>query len=54
VVPWEQINEYMEIERKTRKMPKPKNVVSKFQTLTLHPDAEVKVADKEWEETSMF
>lgn len=54
VVPWEQINEYMEIEHKTRKMPKPKNVVSKFQTLTLHPDAKVKVADKEWEETSMF
>jgi hypothetical protein len=54
VVPWEQIDKYMETERKTRKMPKPKDVVSKFQTLTLHPDAEVKVVDKEWEETSTF
>ncbi len=54
VAPWEEINKYMEIERATRKMAPPKQVVSDFQTLTLQPDPDVKVVDKAWEDTSMF
>jgi hypothetical protein len=54
VVPWEQINKYMEIERATRKMAPPKEVISEFQTLILQPDPEVEVTEKAWEDTSMF
>jgi hypothetical protein len=49
VVPWEEINGYMEKERASRKMVHPKEVVSNFQPLTQHPDAEVEIAPKLWE-----
>jgi len=56
-VPWEDINGYMEKERASRKMAHPKDVVSDFQILSQHPDAEVEMAQKWWEskkETSTF
>lgn len=49
VSPWEDINGYMEKERKSRKMVPPKEVVSHFQPLPEHPDAEVEIAQKWWE-----
>jgi hypothetical protein len=49
VVPWEQLNEYMEIERATRKMPPPSEVISEYGTLGPKPDPEVKIRDKNWE-----
>jgi hypothetical protein len=57
VVPWEEINGYMEKERASRKMANPKEVVSDYQILTQHPDTEVEIAQKWWEtkkETSTF
>jgi hypothetical protein len=49
VVPWEEINGYMEKERASRKMAHPKEVVSNYQTLTQHPDSDIEMAQKWWE-----
>lgn len=54
VVPWEEIDKYMEIERATRNMPPPSEVVSEFSTLSDKPDPDSKVRPKEWEETRML
>ncbi len=54
VLPWEQINEYMDIERSTRHMPPPEEVVSDFRPLSNRPDPEVKTRSKNWVTTSMF
>ena len=54
VLPWEQINEYMEIERKTRSMPPANEVISEFQTLPKpeEGDPDVKIRPKNWEDQS--
>lgn len=52
VVPWEEIDKYMEIERATRSMPPPSEVVSDFSTLGAKPDSDVKVRPKEWSDSS--
>lgn len=52
VVPWEEINKYMETERETRSMPPPSEVISEFQSLGPKPDPEVEVRNKDWEKTS--
>jgi hypothetical protein len=54
VVPWEEIDKYMEIERATRNMPPPSEVVSDFSTLSNKPDPDVKIRPKEWSEYSML
>ena len=54
VVPWEEIDKYMEIERTTRGMPPPSEVVSDFSTLGNKPDPDVKVRPKEWSEYRML
>jgi len=57
VVPWEDINGYMEKERASRHMAPPEEVVSDFQVLNQHPDTEVEIAQKWWEskkETRMY
>jgi len=54
VVPWEEIDKYMEKERATRNMAPPSEVVSQFSTLSNKPDPDVKVRPKEWEETRML
>jgi hypothetical protein len=54
VLPWEDVNKFMEMERATRSMPPPKEVISQFQTLSDKPDPEVKVRPKNWVETRMF
>lgn len=54
IVPWEEMNKYMEIERATRKMPPPSEVISEFGTLSPKPDPEVKVRDKNWEDKGMY
>lgn len=52
VLPWEQINEYMEIERSTRSMPPASEVISEFQVLPKpgKGDPDVKVEPKNWED----
>lgn len=54
VLPWEQINKYMEIERSTRHLPPPEEVVSDFTSLSSHPDPEVKPRSKNWAQTCML
>jgi hypothetical protein len=56
VAPWEDINRYMETERKTRVMAPAHEVISEFQHLALpgELDREVKTRDKEWEDTSKY
>lgn len=54
VAPWEEVNEYMEIERSTRSMAPVNEVVTEFQRLELPgygPDKDVETRPKEWEET---
>jgi len=55
LVPWEQINKYMDIERETRKMPPAKKVITKFQELPLpgNGDIDVEVRPKNWESKRM-
>lgn len=52
-VPWEDINRYIEIERKERSMPPPAEVSSEFQKLPKpgEGDKDVKMPDKNWEQT---
>jgi hypothetical protein len=54
VLPWEDVNKYMEKERAARSMPPAKEVVSDFQTLSDKPDPEVKVRAKNWIDTRKF
>ena len=54
VAPWEQVNEYMEIERSTRSIPPASEVISEFQKLENPgngPDKDVETRPKEWEDT---
>lgn len=56
VVPWEQITEYMDIERKERAMPPPSEVVSEFQKLPppTEGDKDVETREKNWEQTRKY
>lgn len=56
VVPWEKINEYMEIERKGRVLQAPSEVVSEFQSLPPpgQGDKDFQTEEKKWEDTSMY
>ncbi|KAI9052618.1 hypothetical protein LZ554_003960 [Drepanopeziza brunnea f. sp. 'monogermtubi'] len=54
VAPWEEINELMKIEQQTRSMPPPADVISEFSTLSAKPEPEVKVREKNWEDTRPF
>ena len=54
VAPWEQVNAYMELERSTRSMAPPNEVVTEFQKLEdpgKGPDKDVKTRPKDWENT---
>ena len=53
VVPWEEIDKFMEIERTTKTMPPPTEVISEFGSLGDDPDPDVEVRDKDWIDTSM-
>ena len=56
LVPWEQINKYMELERKSRKMPPAKDVISEFQRRP-EPgkgDLDTETRKKDWEESSTY
>ena len=52
-VPWEEINKYMEIERRTRGTPPPSEVVSEFGSLSDKPDPDVKPRKKIFKQTGM-
>jgi len=52
VVPWEDINRYMEAERASRKMPPPEEVVSEYDGLAGADADHMLTSDKEWENTS--
>lgn len=54
VAPWEQINHNMKMERASRKMPPPNEVVSDFQSLVNSPEPDLKVQDKVWERNGLF
>ncbi|KAF4625760.1 hypothetical protein G7Y89_g12405 [Cudoniella acicularis] len=54
VVPWEEMDRLMEIERSTRWMPPPSGVISNFQTLGPVPDPDVAVQPKNFTETRPF
>lgn len=56
VVPWEQINEYMKVERKERSMPPAAEVVSEYQPLAppQEVDNDIVVKDKNWEGTREY
>lgn len=54
VVPWEEIDKFMEIERTTKTMPPVNEVISDFGSLEEKPDAEVEVRDKNWIDTRRF
>lgn len=49
---WEDINKLMKVERATRKMVAPTEVVTDFHTLTDNPEPEVSVRPKNWEDIS--
>jgi hypothetical protein len=51
--PWEEVNKLMEIERTSRKMPPPHEVLSDFQTLPLEPENEIPLRHKNFSETRM-
>lgn len=56
VVPWEDIDAYMTEAHKTRRMPDPSEVVSKYQNMAKPgkgPDKDVEAPTKQWEGTSM-
>lgn len=52
VVPWEDINRYMEAERASRKMPPPGEVVSEYGGLAGVDTDHMPTSDKAWEDTS--
>ncbi|KAG4421263.1 hypothetical protein IFR04_005565 [Cadophora malorum] len=54
VVPWEEIDKFMEIERTTKTMPPPTEVISEFGSLGDDPDPDVEVRDKDWIDTRPF
>lgn len=54
VLPWEKIDKFMEIERSTRSMAPPEEVVKEFSKLSERPDAEVVAREKNWSETGML
>lgn len=54
VLPWEQVDKFMEIERSTRSMAPPGDVVKEFSKLSDRPDPEVVNREKNWAETCMF
>lgn len=54
VVPWEEIDKFMEIERTTKTMPPPSEVISDFGSLGDNPDPDVEVRDKNWIDTKPF
>lgn len=53
VVPWEQINDYMKVERKGRVMPPAAEIISQYQSLPppLEVEKHVATLDKSWEDT---
>ncbi|CZT52138.1 related to capsular associated protein (CAP10) [Rhynchosporium secalis] len=48
VVPWEEIDRLMEIERTKKTMPAADKVIQEFGSLPKNPDPDVKVRDKAW------
>ncbi|PBP17347.1 capsular associated protein, partial [Diplocarpon rosae] len=54
VVPWEDIDKFMEIERTTRSMPPAREVITEFSKLPEKPDPDVVTRPKDWEETRPF
>ncbi|TAQ88725.1 hypothetical protein B7494_g2991 [Chlorociboria aeruginascens] len=56
VVPWEHINEYMRIERASRKMPPPSEVISEYQGLPEPGEGDLgtETRSKEWEDVHPF
>ncbi|KAG9235349.1 glycosyltransferase family 90 protein [Amylocarpus encephaloides] len=54
VAPWEEINRLMEIEKKTRHMPPPTEVLSDFSTISKNPDPEVSSRPKDFQETRPY
>ncbi|KAK6582480.1 hypothetical protein PZA11_004888 [Diplocarpon coronariae] len=54
VVPWEDVDKFMEIERSTRSMPPASEVITEFSKLPVRPDAEVATRPKDWEDTRPF
>ncbi|KAH6682702.1 hypothetical protein B0J14DRAFT_574193 [Halenospora varia] len=51
VVPWEEIDGLMEVERSTRYMPPQGETINNFSTLGDVPDPEVKTKDKKFSDT---
>lgn len=54
VVPWEDINHYMEAERASRTMPPPEEVISQYGGLSRADQDNLPASDKEWESTRMY
>jgi hypothetical protein len=52
LLPWEKINQYMDVERATRKMAPPEEVISEFNSLPKLSDPEVKIQPKNWVDKS--
>jgi hypothetical protein len=57
LVPWEEINDYMEKEHAARGMPPLNEVISEFQKLDTpgegEKDKDVETREKDWEQTRM-
>jgi hypothetical protein len=51
LAPWEEVNRLMEIERKTRTMPPPSEVLSGYRTLPDAPDPQITTRPKNYAET---
>lgn len=54
LLPWEDINGYMEKERASRNMPAARDVVTKFRSLAEHPDEELEARKMNWEKDRML
>jgi hypothetical protein len=49
--PWEEVDKLMKVERASRKMPPPHEVLSEFQTLPLEPENEIPLRHKNFSDT---
>ncbi|MCJ1365947.1 hypothetical protein MMC16_005072 [Acarospora aff. strigata] len=54
VVPWEDINRYMEAERASRSMPPPEEVISQYGGLAGVDQDRMPTSNKEWEDTQPY
>ncbi len=54
VVPWEDINGYMEAERASRRIPSPEEIVSEYGGLAAADQDHMPAADKGWESTRAY